>query len=885
MKTERSFWINSVKAKFLITTRIAIFVLLAGLTVAATSSGAVEIDLNAQHSYQVDTAIAPNAMLEIRLDQSPLISVTFPAWAQKWRWVGSHLSLSSNGKNRSKISGNIKGLDVEIGGAVFSRQANQLVYQLTLDAQSSFKDIMGAGFQFTVDPAIAQAAGIKTKPALLPENRGWEWSFGNGQILRVEFDPPLPNIYMERGNAGTIRAMFIGNTLVPGHQTYTMTVTLPEGGTASPTTRMAAPDQSNWYKDALDAMASPIDLSFLNDAPAGKHGFARADGDSIRFADGTPARFWGGTIAAGAIYQPKEVIKKQCKRIAALGFNLIRIHHQDSMQWVGHTVIDKTREDSQHLDDDTMDRLDYWISCLRDHGVYVWLDLHVGRLLKPGDDVPGFTEISAHSKNDPKGAEFKGYNYFNTRIEQLMQDMNAKYLGHVNKYTGLAYKDDPAILAVLLTNEDDLPAHFGNLMLPDKNNPFHNAIFNDAVKAYAAKYDLPPNMTWQTWVPGPSKLFLADREAQWNMRMIANLKSIGAKPMTATTQLFGNTSLFVLPALTIGDLISVNSYGSGGFLEKNPRYVANFLGPIAMAQLADKPMAVTEWNVPYPAKDRFMAPLYVASTAALQGWDALMIYNYSQSGFRARSPLETWSTYSDLAYTGMMPAAALLYRRGDVREGQKQYVLKLSRASTYYQSRNASNLKSLRTLLEKSRVSLALPEVKENPWLKPTKIPTGATVVTDLDRDFLASNATRVESDTGELMRDWAKGYQTIDTKRSQAVNGHVCGAPIKLGNVSFDIATCYASVDIASLDDAPIETAKNVFITAIARVAQGPAHTVLSEPVKGTITFKAPAGGTLYALDGEGHRKKVDIAFKDGVYHLTLPVMGGTHWFLLSTH
>ncbi len=129
---------------------------------------------------------------------------------------------------------------------------------------------------------------------------------------------------------------------------------------------------------------------------------------------------------------------------------------------------------------------------------------------------------------------------------------------------------------------------------------------------------------------------------------------------------------------------------------------------MAMAQMADKPMAATEWNVPYPAKDRFMAPLYVASTAALQGWDALMLYNYSQTRFAPHLPLDTWSTYSDPAYMGMMPAAALLYRRGDVSEAQKHYVLKLDRSTAYYQTRNASNMKSLRTLLEQSQVSFAL---------------------------------------------------------------------------------------------------------------------------------------------------------------------------------
>ena len=72
---------------------------------------------------------------------------------------------------------------------------------------------------------------------------------------------------------------------------------------------------------------------------------------------------------------------------------------------------------------------------------------------------------------DGQGAEAKGYCYFNDRVEALMQDFNEKYLSHVNRYTGLAYKDDPAVMGLLVTNENDLTCHFGNLMLGDKNNP------------------------------------------------------------------------------------------------------------------------------------------------------------------------------------------------------------------------------------------------------------------------------------------------------------------------------------------------------------------------------------------------------------------------------
>ncbi len=39
----------------------------------------------------------------------------------------------------------------------------------------------------------------------------------------------------------------------------------------------------------------PVDISFVfaDEKPAGKHGFIRADGDNLRFEDGTLGKFWG----------------------------------------------------------------------------------------------------------------------------------------------------------------------------------------------------------------------------------------------------------------------------------------------------------------------------------------------------------------------------------------------------------------------------------------------------------------------------------------------------------------------------------------------------------------------------------------------------------------
>ena len=107
-------------------------------------------------------------------------------------------------------------------------------------------------------------------------------------------------------------------------------------------------DAALWNPDLLLWNASPVDLSHLNEKPAGARGFVRAVGDRLVFEDGSFARFWGGNLAAYALFRPKEQVEEQARRIAQLGFNLMRLHHHDSTRWVDPTVIDKNRDDSKN---------------------------------------------------------------------------------------------------------------------------------------------------------------------------------------------------------------------------------------------------------------------------------------------------------------------------------------------------------------------------------------------------------------------------------------------------------------------------------------------------------------------------------------------------------
>lgn len=852
-----------------------------------------------------DWEMLPTGRATIRVSylQTKVLEAGYRFWGADWDYAGTRLRLETTPEGEKTFSGGVEELGLEIEGTITSPAPNQLRYTWHITATRPLEGIIGGGLEFRLDPDSPSFAPRPDPPVLLPDERGFRWPVSPEQSLTVEFDEPVARVYFERGQTDTMRAMFLGEDVPPGERTIVMTVTLPEGGVVRKTLaeRYGPTETDRWWPGVMAHDASPVDLSFLNHKPAGSRGFVRADGDRLVFEDGTEARFWGGNIAAYAIFADKENIATQARRIAALGYNLMRIHHHDSMAWVRRTVIDQSRPDSRHLDEEVMDRLDWWIKCLKDEGVYVWLDLHVGRLVKDGDEIgPGLAEMLRRSRRPEDGASIKGFCYFNERIERLMREFNETYLTHVNRYTGTAYKDEPAIMGLLITNENDLTNHFGNLMLPDKNNPWHHEVFDRAVRAFADRHELEYEQTWRTWEHGPSKLFLADWEHAWNVRMLEHLESLGVRVPVATTQMWGGMPFSGLPPLTAGGIIDVHSYGGAEALSTNPRYADNYVSYLLAGQAWGKPVAVTEWNVPYPAVDRFTAPLYVASVSSLQGLDAPMIYNYSQRTFDRPTHPRTWSTFPDPALSGVMPAAALLYRRGDVQPARRSFVLKLDREHTYDRHTHPSNAATVRTLAEQSRIAILPADVEELDWDDRPEpemfLPDDVEVVTDPDRDFIEPGRAAVRSDTGELTRDWRAGFQLIDTPRTQAAHGWIGGRDVALGDVTLDIETPKAAVAVSSLDGEPIGSSRRVLITAVARVvaSEGGRMPLLSEPIRGDVRIRGPENLKLVALAADGSASGlIQPPYADGVYTISLPVVspgeGGTeqvartHWFLLT--
>ena len=655
-----------------------------------------------------------------------------------------------------------------------------------------------------------------------------------------------------------------------------------------PTTaeRFGLDDDISWPINLLDWKTAPVDLSFLNaeERPAGKHGFLSIAKGKLVFEDGTPARFWGTNLAAYTLFgTTRENVRLHAHRLSEMGFNLVRIHQHDASWMVPNIFGDRTALDTQNLSLGMLERLDWWIKCLEDEGIYVWLDLDDYRQFKFADKIDGFGEIS---KGKPT-ANLTGYNYVNSSIERAMQRFNEAYLNHRNTFNGLIYKDDPAIVALLLTNENDVTFHFGNLLLPIQKVPQHSALYMAQAEAFATKFGLEKEKTWRSWENGPSKLFLNDLEHRFDSEMIQHLRKAGVKVPIVTTSSWGHDPLSSLPALVSGDIIDVHSYGVVDELEMNPSTAPTFIDWIASAHVANRPLSVTEWNVsPFPTPDRHTTPLFVASSASAQGWDALMQLGYSIQPLAGPGSPSNWQAFNDPALMATLPAAALLYRRGDVQEARTTYVFAPTPDQLFGQLISPKNSIALRTAVEKGKLIIAMPQTRELPWLEKSQFPASAKVITDPNQSLIDPDATYAVSDTGELRRDWGQGTYTIETPRSQAAMGWIGGKQIDLADVGIAVRTRNATVAVQSLDQANISESHSILISLGARSVPEPGNRMPfhSEPVVGRLTIHARRGLKLYKqLRSASVQQEIPTTYENGQYNISLDQNLGTYWLMLK--
>jgi hypothetical protein len=641
------------------------------------------------------------------------------------------------------------------------------------------------------------------------------------------------------------------------------------------------PDQAGWRRGDIDLASAPLDLRFLNDVPAGKHGFLEARGESLVFADGTPARFWGVNVAAKAIFDSTDAeIDWQAERIARLGFNLVRLHHHDATAWLrGGGVVAFGPASSRELNPDGMAKLDRWIASLRRNGIYVWLDLFTSRSFHRGDAIPGFDEIERNKF--PSGVMGHGFLFVNPRLQELVIEFGEKLLAHRNALTGLVLRDDPAIAAVLIANEDDVTHHFGNLFAADKSSPWHRARFIAEAETFSRRTHIPLARLLETWKPGPSKKLLADLEHRFAVTARARLRAAGLKAPLALSSFWNGEPYSSLPSLASGDFLDVHAYVSGNPLANPPQRWGGLVARIGAAQLVGKPVMVSEWNHGEPRqRERGMATLWLASTAALQDWDGLVLYGYAQDRFSRLSPT-VWNTAADPAVAALLPAAALLYRRGDVARARERLVVALAPEQVWDEELVPERHPALALAVERHRVAIELPATPELAWLV-----AGSREFQARAKDLAATPApvgSVVRSDTGELTRDFAAGVHTIDAPLTQAASGEIAGRDFALSSVRIRPARDGA-IAFTSLDGKTLARSDRVLVSLAARACADPGPTAAfrAEPFAGSAWLAGDRDRVLVPLDARGERGSTHaLARLDGGSVVQLDF--GSSWALIE--
>ena len=83
---------------------------------------------------------------------------------------------------------------------------------------------------------------------------------------------------------------------------------------------------------------------------------------------------------------------------------------------------------------------------MKKRGIYCDLNLNVGRSYKAGDGVQDFDKIQWG----------KGLTLFDPRLIELQKEYAKNLLTHVNPYTKLEYRNEPAIAIVEILNENGI---------------------------------------------------------------------------------------------------------------------------------------------------------------------------------------------------------------------------------------------------------------------------------------------------------------------------------------------------------------------------------------------------------------------------------------------
>jgi hypothetical protein len=679
-----------------------------------------------------------------------------------------------------------------------------------------------------------------------------------------------------------------------------------------PATTFAQSDLKPFVMNHRAAGASPADVSFLLDAPAGKTGFVRIQNGHLAKGDGTRLRLWGVHLTdwsrGSVLLPPKEDTPMWAATLARYGVNCVRLHFLDLDAPRG--IIASGGSDSRGFDPIQLDRLDFLVAELKKRGIYVDLNLNVGRSYKAGDGVQDFDKIRWA----------KGMTLYDPKLIALQKEYAKQILTHVNPYTETEYRNEPAVAIVEIVNENGLwvgfnaPTEYYNEELTTQYNAWLQAKLTPAavqglreITGVGAETQI-PRLKGPEVAAAPKERFtaemnfIAETETKFYVDMARYLKdTLGVKvPITGTADHSHTGSSYpMLTALTKLDILDGHVYWQhpGSPPPVNTPMVNDPLQStvvqLSRTAVAGKPYTVSEFNHPFPNDWGSEGIPILAAYAAFQNWDAIILYTFEPKRDADWKPYvgDPFDISLDPVRMTQMAVGALTFLRGDVRPATQTIVRNYTREQVF-DSR----------LLGRAEQPYFTPGFSAAvPLLHGTRIGSfdGPATV-----PMAVSEVTTLISDTKELA--WRTspdktGLVTVETDRTQALIGFVKANGRSVKNLSAQIDNAFATIVLSSLDASSLSRTSRMLLSAGSRVSntglkwnadrtrtvdQGGSPSLI-EPVTGAIVLRGLSGATAVsavALDGSGKQIGEPIAATKVAAGWRLPIGSPvTTWYVVS--
>lgn len=371
---------------------------------------------------------------------------------------------------------------------------------------------------------------------------------------------------------------------------------------------------------------SALDFSFLLDAPAGKYGSVKCVGGQFRFA-GAPdktLRFYGTNLCKDSNFPSRAQAEKIADFIAACGYNAVRFFGFD------RAIV---HPQSTMLNKEELDKFEYLIYCLKRKGIYYTLDLHSWRQFKKGE----FKEV-----NRDFFYEIKLLLPVVPKAMKNMKEFAKNLLSHVNPHTGMALKDDPALISISLLNENTLFLYLK--MFPDMEK-----LYRQKFAEYLKAQKLAPSLQKDN---KRYYRYVLDLQIKSYEELKQYLRGIGVN-VPFTNLNFGISSGLAIPRNLL-DYVDNHIYWDGArylsnrwsreYYQNHRSLISSGLNTLfryAVTRILGKPFMITEFNCPFPNPFRAeMAPI-MGSFAALQGWNGIFRYSIAHRLEEMFSPART----------------------------------------------------------------------------------------------------------------------------------------------------------------------------------------------------------------------------------------------------